>query len=224
MAQHTTRIHELPLDQQPRVRFYGVGARALSDAELLTVAAGLPTLDSAQALLADHDGVQGIARATVAELSQTVGMTEWRALQLLAGVELGRRASAGRLDRMQLRAPTDVAAFLMVDMGELEQEEFRVILLDTKNRVQKVHTVYVGNVNSSMIRIGEVYREPVRYNSVAIIVAHNHPSGDPTPSPEDVLVTRQIVDAGKLMDIELLDHIVIGSGRYVSLRERGLGF
>ena len=113
---------------------------------------------------------------------------------------------------------------LMAEMAHLEQEHFRQLLLDTRNRVVASVTLYIGSLNASIIRVGEVFREPVRRQSAAIIVAHNHPSGDPTPSPEDTVVTKSIVEAGKLLDIEVLDHLVIGHQRFVSLRERGLGF
>lgn len=126
--------------------------------------------------------------------------------------------------REQIRSPIDAAPFLMAEMGSMDQEQFRVLCLDTKNRIQKVHMVYQGSLNTAVIRIGEVFKEPVRLNSAAIICSHNHPSSDPTPSPEDILVTRQIVEVGKLLDIDVLDHLIIGQGRWTSLRERGLGF
>lgn len=126
--------------------------------------------------------------------------------------------------REQVRSPADIAGMLMVEMGLLDQEELRTVLLDTKNRLQGIVTVYRGSLNTSMVRVGEVYKEALRRNSAALIVVHNHPSGDPTPSPEDVLVTHALADAAKLLDIDLLDHLVIGQGRWVSLRERGLGF
>jgi DNA repair protein RadC len=126
--------------------------------------------------------------------------------------------------REQITTPADVAALLMVEMAHLDQEELRVINLDTKNRIQSISTVYRGSVNTALVRIGEIYKDAIRLNSTAIIVVHSHPSGDPTPSTEDILVTQQIVEAGKLLDCQLLDHLVIGAGRYVSLRERGLGF
>ena len=126
--------------------------------------------------------------------------------------------------REQICSPSDAAALMLVEMAHFDQEHLRAICLDTKNRVQKVQTVYVGSLNSSLVRIGEVFKEAIRLNSAAIIVVHNHPSGDPTPSPEDVLVTREMVSAGKLLDIDVLDHLVIGQGRWVSMRERGMGF
>jgi DNA repair protein RadC len=127
-------------------------------------------------------------------------------------------------DRFIVRSPADVAQLLMAEMAHLEQEHFRVLYLDTRNRLLGSETVYVGSLNASHIRVGEIFRDAVKRNCAAIIVVHNHPSGDPTPSPEDVAVTRQLVEAGKLLDIELLDHLIIGQQRFVSLRERGLGF
>ena len=126
--------------------------------------------------------------------------------------------------REQVTSPADIAGLLMVEMGHLTQEQLRVVCLNTKNYIQKIHVVYQGSVNESPIRVGEIFREPLRLNSAAIILAHNHPSGQPEPSPEDLLVTRQIVEAGKLLDCEVLDHLIIGQGRWVSLRERRLGF
>jgi DNA repair protein RadC len=126
--------------------------------------------------------------------------------------------------REKIRSPTDAAALLMVEMSHLDQEELRTVLLDTRNHVHGIVTIYKGSLNASMVRVSEVYKAALRRNSAAIIVAHNHPSGEPEPSPEDVLLTRQLVDAGKLLDVECMDHLVIGQGRYVSLRERGLGF
>src|SRR6266508_6711392 len=126
--------------------------------------------------------------------------------------------------REQVKSPHDIAAVFMLEMAHLDQEQLRVACLNTKNRLQKIHMVYQGSVNAAMIRVGEIYKEPLRLNSAAIIVAHNHPSGEPIPSPEDVLVTREIVQAGKLLDVECLDHLVIGQGKWVSMREKGLGW
>jgi DNA repair protein RadC len=125
----------------------------------------------------------------------------------------------------QIKSPADAAALLMVQMGHLDQEEMRTVLLDTKNRVQDIVTVYRGSLNASLIRVGEVYKAALRRNSASIILAHNHPSGEPNPpSPEDVLVTVKIVEAGELLDVACLDHLVIGRGKWLSMREKGLGF
>jgi DNA repair protein RadC len=113
---------------------------------------------------------------------------------------------------------------MMIEMGALEQEHMRLILLDSKNYVLDTPTMYIGSLNTSVIRVGELFREAIKQNCAAIIVVHNHPSGDPTPSPEDVAVTELISQAGQLLDIDVLDHLIIGQQRYVSLKERGLGF
>jgi DNA repair protein RadC len=126
--------------------------------------------------------------------------------------------------REQIKSPTNVAGLLMVEMSRLDQEELRTVLLDTQNRVQDIVTIYRGSLNTSLIRVGEIYKPAIWHNSAAIVVCHNHPSGSPDPSPEDVLVTRSIVEAGKLLEIECLDHLIIGAGRFVSLREKGAGF
>ena len=122
-----------------------------------------------------------------------------------------------------VRSPQDVANLLRPEMGLLEQEELRVVLLNTRNQVLAVHSVYRGSVNTSLVRVGELYREAVRQNCPALIVVHNHPSGDPTPSADDVAMTRQAVEAGRLLDIEVLDHIVIAQQRFESLKERRQG-
>ncbi len=128
------------------------------------------------------------------------------------------------LAREQISSPDDIAGLLLVEMSLLQQEQFRVLCLNTKNYVQAIHLVYQGSVNTAAVRLAEVFREPIRRNSAAIIVVHNHPSGDPTPSPEDVLLTRLLVETGRLLDVEVLDHLIIGQGRWISLRERRLGF
>lgn len=123
-----------------------------------------------------------------------------------------------------INSPADAAALVSYEMAALEQEHLRVILLDRRNRVLDKVEVYKGSVNSSQVRVGEVFKEAIRRNASAVIVIHNHPSGDPTPSPDDVAVTRAITQAGKLLDVEVLDHLVIGQGKWVSMKERGLGF
>jgi len=148
-----------------------------------------------------------------------------KAAQVKSALELGRRLLlVSPEERPQIRSPEDVAALLMVEMGHLDQEQLRTILLDTRHQVMRQIVVYQGNVNTSLVRVGELFREAVRENCAAVIIAHNHPSGDATPSPEDVAVTKEIVAAGRLLDIEVLDHLIVGQGRYVSMRERGVGF
>jgi DNA repair protein RadC len=179
----------------------------------------------AQRLLVKFGGLGGLARASTSELCAEKGLGEAKVAQLKAAFELGRRLLVESPDeRPTITSPADAANLLLGEMGLLEQESMRVILLDTRNRVQAIQTVYQGSLNTTMVRVSELFREAVRANCAAIIVAHNHPSGDPSPSPEDVAITKDIVAAGKLLNIDVLDHLVIGRQRFVSLKERGLGF
>ncbi len=227
--QYQLRISDLPRSERPRERLLREGARALSSAELLAIilrtgVRGQNVLQIAQSLLGKYDGLRGLAAASPDELAKEHSLGPAKVAQLQAALELGRRLLVSSPDdRPQVRSPEDVYTLLM-DMGNLSQEELRTLLLDSKNRVIRIRTIYVGSVNASVFRTGELFREAVRSSCASIIVAHNHPSGDPSPSPEDVAVTRQIVEAGKLLNIDVLDHLIIGQRRYVSLKERGLGF
>jgi DNA repair protein RadC len=227
---HPLMIRDLPADLRPRERLIFAGPGALSNAELLAIilrvgGRGENVVRMAERLLSHFGGVAGLAQASFDELRAAHGMGEAKAAQVKAALELGKRMLlASPQERPQVRSPTDVANLLMMEMGLLEQEQLRVVLLDTKNFVTKVHTVYSGSLNTAVIRVGEVFREAIRANCAALILAHNHPSGDPTPSPEDVRVTEAMVEAGALLDIRVLDHLIIGRNRFVSLKERGLGF
>lgn len=228
--EYVLMIRDLPVDLRPRERMLYAGPSALSTAELLAIILrvgnkGENVVRMAERLLSEFGGVIGLAQANFEELCAAYGMGEAKATQIKAALELGRRLMvASPSERLQVRSPVDVANLLMLEMSLLEQEQLRVVLLDTKNFVIKVHTVYSGSLNSAVVRISEVFREPIRSNSASIAVVHNHPSGDPTPSPEDVRVTEMIVEAGALLDIDVLDHLIIGRNRFVSLKERGLGF
>ena len=223
-------IRDLPTGERPRERLIRAGEGALSTSELLAIilrtgTGGESVLDMASRLLSCYGGLAGLARASFAELEAERGMGEAKTSQLKAAIELGRRMLlSSPEDRFLVRSPSDVAQLLMSEMAHLQQEHFQVLYLDTRNRLLGSETVYVGSLNASHIRVAEVFRDAVKWSCAAIIVAHNHPSGDPTPSPEDVEVTRQLVAAGNLLDIEVLDHLIIGQQRFVSLRERGLGF
>lgn len=223
-------IKDLPLGERPRERLLYAGAAALSSTELLAIilrvgVGGESVLSVAQRMLARFDGLAGLARASTAELTAVHGIGEAKVAQVKAAFELGRRLLVtAPVERPQVRSPADAAQLLMAEMSLLEQEHLRLILLDTKNYVLSIPTVYVGSLNTSLIRIGELFRYALKDNCAALIVVHNHPSGDPTPSPEDVTVTRKIVEGGQLLDIEVLDHLIIGRGRFISLKERGLGF
>jgi len=224
------RISDLPQSERPRERLIHYGAAALSNAELLAIllrtgVKGENVVNLSARLLAEYGGLPGLAKAGFNKLSAIKGLGPAKTCQLKAALELGRRfILASPNQRPQITSPADAANLLMLDMTVLEQENLRVLLLDTKNYLIASPTIYIGNVNTSVIRVSEIFREAIRENATSIIVAHNHPSGDPTPSPEDVHVTQRVIEAGKLLDIELLDHIVIGHHRFVSLKERGLAF
>jgi DNA repair protein RadC len=223
-------LREVPETERPRERLALRGPGGLSAAELIalvwgTGARGMNAVDLAEEALARHDGLTGLARASDTELAAIPGIGPARAAQLSASFELGRRLLADwPTGRWTIRAPRDVAERLILQMGRLEREELRVVLLNTKNVVLRVATVYQGNVSSSLVRVGELYRDAVRLNASGIILVHNHPSGDPTPSPDDLHLTAEALAAGRLLDIELLDHLVIGHDAFVSLRERGVAF
>jgi DNA repair protein RadC len=218
-------LHLLPVRERPACRV-SENADECNLVELLAaVVRGPRQIEIAFALLGRFGDLDALSLASVCELTQVQGVGSATAASIKAALELGRRRLlAASEDRFAVRSPADAAQFLMAEMAGLEQEHFKVLYLDTRNRLLGNDTLYVGSLNASHIRVAEVFREATRRNCASIVCAHNHPSSDPTPSPEDVEVTRQIVAAGALLNIECLDHLVIGRGRYVSLRERGLGF
>lgn len=223
-------MKDIPSGERPRERLRERGPASLSNAELLAIHLRVGTTSEnvmrlAERLLITFGGLSGLARASFAELCLQRGMGDAKTAQVKAALEMGRRLLTDHPEeRMVVRSPADVANLLMLEMGYLEQEHLRVVLLNTKNQVLAMPEVYKGSLNTSLIRVGELFREAVRQNCAALVVVHNHPSGDPTPSQEDVQITEQIVEAGELLGIDVLDHLVIGQQQFVSLRERGLGF
>ncbi len=224
------KVREMAPDERPRERLKLRGSSALSDGDLLAIIlntgiVGETVTDVSQRLLAQHGGLRGLFRLDIAELSRIRGLGDAKAVRLKAALELGRRLAALSPDeRPQVGSPEDVANLLQIEMAALEQEQLRVVLLDTKHRIQGSRTVYQGSVNQAQVRVAEVFRDAVRQQATAIVAVHNHPSGDPTPSAADVSLTVELVRAGELLDIELLDHLIIGQGRWLSLKRLGLGF
>ena len=219
-------LHLLPLHKRPVYRVAEAGASACNLVELLAAITGGPQqIEIAYALLGKFGDVAGLGRASVHELKQVLGLGPARVARLKAALELGQRLSPSGEDRPQVRSPADAVQLLMPKMRLLEQEELWVVNLDVRNRVLGVEQIYRGNVNETKVRPCEVFRSAIRAGTAAaIIVAHNHPSGDSSPSPEDVAVNRVLVQSGELLGIEVLDHIILGNGRFASMRERGLGF
>jgi DNA repair protein RadC len=224
------RIIDLRNDERPRERLAHLGPQALATSELLAILlrVGVPgenAVQVGQRLLKSLGGISGLQRATFSDLCNQHGIGEAKAAQIKAAIELGRRLSLESPDeRPQVNSPADAAALVAYEMSGLEQEHLRVILLDTRNRVLEIVEIYKGSVNSAQVNVGEIFNPAVRRNAPALIIVHNHPSGDPTPSPDDIVVTRAAIQAGKLLDVDVLDHMIIGQGRWVSLKERGLGF
>jgi DNA repair protein RadC len=220
-----TKLKILPLRDQPAYRVAS-NANGCNLAELLAaVVGGSQQIETAEGLLSHFGGdIQRIYKANVAEIAQVHGIGQQTAVRLKAALTLAIRLHEPNGERTVINSPADGAALVQYEMSLLEQECLKVLLLDTRNRVLDIVEVYHGSVNSSQVRVAEVFRPAIQRNAPAIIVCHNHPSQDPTPSPDDVVVTRAIVSAGKLLDIDCLDHIVIGGTRWISLKERGLGF
>jgi len=223
-------LRELPAAERPRERLELRGSAGLTSAELVALlwgsgSRGRSAVDLAEDAIARFEGLTGLARASGLELEALPGVGVAKAAQLVAAFELGRRLLADwPTARWTVRSPRDVADRLILQMGRLEREELRVVVLNTKNVVLRVATAYQGNVSASLVRIGELFRDAVRLTAASVILVHNHPSGDPTPSPDDLHLTAEALAAGRLLDIALLDHLVIGHDAFVSLRDRGVDF
>jgi DNA repair protein RadC len=223
-------VRDLPAAERPRERLALRGPGGLSAAELIAVvwgtgSRGRGATELAEEALARHGGVAALARATDAELVAIAGIGAAKAARLAAAFELGRRSIADwPVGRWTIRSPRDVADRLLPEMGRLEREELRVLSLNAKNVVQRVSSVYVGNVSASLVRVGELFRDAVRLDASGVVLVHNHPSGDPTPSPDDLHLTAGAIAAGRLLDVDVLDHVIVGHDAWVSLRDRGVTF
>ena len=221
-----TNIPAIPAYLHPGGRLLAKGGSALSNAELLAIILRTGTahetaIHLAERILAHFNGLYGLAQANASDLQAVHDLSVSRIAEVIAVFELSKRLMrTPPTDRPFIHSAADAANYL-ADMGHLTQENVRVILLDSAKKVIATPTIYMGTVNMSVLRIAEIYREAIARNSPSIILAHNHPSGDPTPSPEDIELTRTLAAAGKLLDITLADHLIIGQQRWVSLREQG---
>jgi len=215
----------MPLREQPAYRVTQ-NANACNLTELMAaVIGGAKQIEIAQDLMTHfNNDIRRLYQAHPAELAKVKGINQATAVRIKAALNLGLRLNIPIEERPTINSPADAAALVQYEMSLLEKEHLRVLLLDRRNRVLEIVEIYQGSVNSSQVRVGEVFRPAIQRLASAIVVCHNHPSSDPTPSPDDVAVTRAIVQAGKLLDIDVLDHLVIGHTKWVSLKERGLGF
>ncbi len=228
MTARRLTLKELPPGERPRERLMQYGAASLSDAELLAILIRTGTTSDtavqiAERLLVKLGGLHELPRKSLEELTVIPGLGPAKAVTVMSAMELAKRISTRlRTGQPAVSSPADAAALVMEDLRHRMKEHFQVLLLDTKNKVVGIEEVSVGSLNASLIHPREVFRPAIRKACACIILVHNHPSGDPTPSREDLEVTRRLCEAGRLVGIEVLDHVVIGDGRYISLKEKGL--
>lgn len=227
LKEQSMMIRDVHTADRPRERLVNQGATSLSNQELIAIMLRTGTrqesvLHLANRVLHHFEQIQQLKDASIEELTSINGIGQAKAVQLLAAVELGRRLSSKQTDaKFTIRSPKDAASFLMADMTSLKQEHFVVLFLNIKNQVLHRQTIFVGSLNASIVHPREIFREAVRRSAASIVCAHNHPSGNPAPSPEDIAVTKRLMEAGSIVGIELLDHIIIGDHQFISLNEKG---
>jgi DNA repair protein RadC len=220
-------IRDFPQDERPRERFMQLGPQSLSNHELIAILLRTGSkeesvLQLSNRLLTQFEGLRLLKSASLEEMTEIKGIGHAKAIQVLAAVELGRRVSnLAYNERYIIRSPEDGAKYMMNDMRFLTQEHFVCLYLNTKNQVIHKHTVFIGSLNASIVHPREVYREALKRSAASIIALHNHPSGDPAPSREDIEVTKRLAECGKIIGIDLLDHLIIGENKFVSLKEKG---
>lgn len=227
LKEQTLMIRDVHAADRPRERLVNQGATSLSNQELIAIMLRTGTrqesvLHLANRVLHHFEQIQQLKDASMEELTAINGIGQAKAVQLMAAVELGRRLSSKQTDaKFTIRSPKDAASYLMDDMTSLKQEHFVVLFLNIKNQVLHRQTIFVGSLNASIVHPREIFREAVRRSAASIVCAHNHPSGNPAPSPEDIAVTKRLMEAGSIVGIELLDHIIIGDHQFISLNEKG---
>ncbi|ASF40047.1 MAG: DNA repair protein RadC [Halobacillus sp.] len=227
MTNASIMIKDVPKEDRPRERLLEIGASHLSNQELLAILLGSGTkresvMDLAQRLLIHFEGILLLKDATLEELTAIRGIGVAKAVLIMSAIEIGKRMQQMKpVERYMIRSPEDGADFVMEEMRDLKQEHFICLFLNTKNQVLHRQTIFIGSLNASIVHPREVFKEAVKRSAASIICAHNHPSGDPTPSQEDIQVTRRLQECGKMIGIELLDHLVIGDRKFISLKEKG---
>lgn len=220
-------MKDVHIADRPRERLIRQGAESLSNQELIAILLGSGTkqesvLHLANRVLTFFEQIHELKNATIEEIMSIKGIGKAKAVQLLAAVELGRRLSQQQTEeKYTIRSPQDAASYLMPDMTSLKQEHFVVLFLNVKNQVLHKQTIFIGSLNASIVHPREIFREAVKRSAASIICAHNHPSGNPSPSSEDIDVTKRLIESGLIMGIELLDHVIIGDHKFISLKEKG---
>ncbi|GAA0069872.1 DNA repair protein RadC [Clostridium sardiniense] len=223
------RMLDIPENERPKEKLLIYGAESLSNPELLAIVLrtgtkGENVLNLSQKIIAELNGLNGILNASVKEMTKIKGVKEAKASQILAIAELFRRFNTYKSfnEFKRITSPREVANMLYGEMGASNQEVLKLIILNTKNEVIKIKDVFKGSLNSSLVHPREIFNEAIRSSAASIIICHNHPSGDPTPSSEDIKVTTRINQSGEIIGIKLIDHIIIGRNNYVSLKEKGI--
>ncbi|TMV52922.1 JAB domain-containing protein [Paenibacillus mesophilus] len=221
-------MRDVPMEERPRERMLRAGAGALSNAELLAILLRTGTINEsavalAQRLLIEAGGLRRLVEMNTEQLTALKGIGHAKALQVQAGIELGKRlVRTAQPETVTIRSPHDVSLLMMEDLRYLQKEHFVCLFLNTKNHVIGQETLSIGSLNASIVHPREVFLAAIKRSSASIICVHNHPSGDPTPSPEDIDITRRLVEAGSVIGIDVLDHVIIGDLTSVSLKELGL--
>ena len=222
------RIMDIPQNERPQERLLRYGADNLSNSELLAVILRTGTrnenvINLSQRIITAFNGINGLLEASQEDLMKISGIKEAKASQILSMAEMAKRFQTYRSgDSYKINSPADAADLIMVELREFKQEILKVLLLNTKNVVIDIHNASMGSLNSSIVHPREIYKEAIRKSAASIIMVHNHPSGDPSPSSEDIAATTRIKEVGKIVGIELLDHVIVGDGKYISLREKNL--
>lgn len=222
-------IKDMPLNERPREKLYKYGAKSLSNAELIAViirtgSRNDTAIELAQRLISiDKRGIGFLSDASFEELTSVKGIGKCKAAQIISAIELGKRIAAqGGEDKIKVTSPLDISGLIMEEMRYLKREHFRIAILDTKNHIITIEEISIGNLNSSIVHPREVFNVAIKRTANSIILIHNHPSGDPTPSREDINITNRLIEAGNIIGIKVLDHIIIGDNKYLSFRERNI--
>lgn len=227
MTEYNLKIKDLPEEERPRERMINYGPEALSNTELLAIIIrtgikGENALTVAQSLIS-QEGIEALVDSSIEELAAFKGIGTSKAVLIKAAIELGKRLyNMPQKKKYTIKSPADVSAVLMGDMRYLKKEYFKIVLLDIKNNIIAVENISIGSLNSSVVHPREIFKTAIKKSSAAVILVHNHPSGDPHPSNEDIEVTKRISEGGKILGIEILDHVIIGDGNYFSFKDEGL--